>query len=168
MICCCLDSAYTFVDQYKQNFGKFAVIVKAWEVCSYSKSIDGIDFKKNLSRGSLFWEGDLYVVKFVSCCHLDSTYICWLMYMKLWEVVSYSKSRDGMLLRKICQGDNFLGGGFIYISWVCCRQYGIVGRRGVSWACSLKVRSLWQGFFCCLIFFNESGAILFQNANKST
>jgi hypothetical protein len=39
--------------------------MKLWEVVSNSKSIDGIDFQKNLSRGSLnFWEGKL--VKFVS------------------------------------------------------------------------------------------------------
>jgi hypothetical protein len=38
--------------------------MKLWEVVSNSKSMDGIDFQKNLSRGSLFSEGDL--VKFVS------------------------------------------------------------------------------------------------------
>jgi hypothetical protein len=46
-----------------------------------------------------------------------------------------------LLLRKICQGDNFLGGWLSYISWIYCCQYDIVGRHGVSWACSLKVLS---------------------------
>jgi hypothetical protein len=41
--------------------------MKLWdsEVVSNSKSMDGIDFQKNLSRGSLVREGDL-IVKFVS------------------------------------------------------------------------------------------------------
>jgi hypothetical protein len=38
--------------------------MKVWEVVINNKSMDGIDFQKNLSRGLLFWEGDL--VKFVS------------------------------------------------------------------------------------------------------
>jgi hypothetical protein len=54
--------------------------MKLWEVVSNSKSMDGIDFQKNLSRGSLnFWEGDL---------------------VKAWM---------GLIFRKICQGDHFFG-----------------------------------------------------------
>jgi hypothetical protein len=46
-------TAPTFIDGYRptRNFGKLSVIVKA--------SMDEIDFQKNLSRGSLVWEGDL-------------------------------------------------------------------------------------------------------------
>jgi hypothetical protein len=52
IVCCRLDSAYICWSLY----------TKLWEVVS--KSMDVIDFQKNLSRGSLFCEGDL--VKFVS------------------------------------------------------------------------------------------------------
>jgi hypothetical protein len=44
------------------------------------------------------------------------------------------------------------GGGLSYISWihVCCCQYDIVGRCGISWACSLKVLSLNNVFILTL------------------
>jgi hypothetical protein len=54
IICCHQDSAYIC----------WWIYMILWEVVSNSKSMDGIDFQKNLSRGSLFWEGDL--VKSVS------------------------------------------------------------------------------------------------------
>ena len=54
IICCRQDSDYIC----------WWIYTKLWEVVSNSKSMDGIDFQKNLSRGSLFLEGDL--VKFVS------------------------------------------------------------------------------------------------------
>jgi hypothetical protein len=54
IICCRLDSPYICSSIY----------TKVWEVVSNRKSIDGIDFQKNLSKGSLLWEGDL--VKLVS------------------------------------------------------------------------------------------------------
>jgi hypothetical protein len=47
-----------------------------------------------------------------------------------------------LLLRKSVKGITFFGEGLSYISWICCRQYDIVGRRGVSWVRLLKVLSL--------------------------
>jgi hypothetical protein len=54
IICCSQDSDYIC----------WWIDTKLWEVVSNSKRMDGIDFQKNLSRESLFLEGDL--VKFVS------------------------------------------------------------------------------------------------------
>jgi hypothetical protein len=96
IICCRLDSTYIC----------WSIYTILWEVVRNSKNMDEIDFQKNLSRGSLFWEIDL--VRFLICCPLYGSFICWLIYMKLWEVVSKSKEAwVGLLLRKICQGDNF-------------------------------------------------------------
>jgi hypothetical protein len=53
IICCCLDSVCICWSIYIWNYGKLSVIVNAWM---------GLIFRKNLSGGSLFWEGDL--VKF--------------------------------------------------------------------------------------------------------
>jgi hypothetical protein len=51
-----------------------------------------------------------------------------------------------LLLRKICQGDNFLGGWLSYISWIYCCQYDISGK---AWGI---VSLLTKGSFIILVF----------------
>jgi hypothetical protein len=63
--------------------------------------VDRIDFQKNLSRGSLFWEGDL--VAWIAPTFVDGYT---QNFGKLSVIV---KARMGLIFRQICQGDHFLG-----------------------------------------------------------
>jgi hypothetical protein len=54
----------------------------------------------------------------IICYPLDSTFICWSIYTKLWEIVSNSKSMDGIDFQK----NHNLGRGLSYICVIiCCR-----------------------------------------------
>jgi hypothetical protein len=69
--------------------------------------MDGIDFQKNLSRGSLFLEGDL--VKFVSehvVAWITPTFVNGYTrnFGKLSVIV---RAWMGLIFKKICQGDHF-------------------------------------------------------------
>jgi hypothetical protein len=104
LICCRLNNAYVC----------WSIYTKVLEIVSNNsktKSMDGIDFQKNLSRGSLLWEGDL--VKFVSWY-----VVTWIVptfveqytrnFGKLSVIV---KAWIGLIFRKICQEDHFFGKG---------------------------------------------------------
>jgi hypothetical protein len=102
IICCRQDSAYIC----------WRIYTKFWEAVSNSKSLDKIDFQKNLSRGSLFWKGNLLLVKFVSYV------VAWIAptfvdgYTQNFEKLSVIvNARMGLIFRKICHGDHYFGGG---------------------------------------------------------
>jgi hypothetical protein len=83
---------------------------KLWEVVNNSKSIDGIDFQKNLSKGRR---------TSLNLCHKTLSpgkrlHLLMDIYTKLWKVVSNtcSRSMDGIDFQKnLSMGIIFLGGG---------------------------------------------------------
>jgi hypothetical protein len=95
IICCRLDSTYICR----------SIFTKLWEVVSNSKTMNGIDIQKNLSRGSLFWEGDL--VKFLICCHLyrAPSFVDWFTWN--WEKLSVRvKTWMGLSMDRIAPQKN--------------------------------------------------------------
>jgi hypothetical protein len=101
VIICCLQIAPTFVDGYTQNFGKLSVMVKAWM---------GLIFRK-VCQGDHFLGRETCSICVIICCRLDSAYICWCIYTKLWEVVSNSKSMDGIDFQKTLSRGSLFGWG---------------------------------------------------------
>jgi hypothetical protein len=111
LICCRLDSACIC----------WWIYTKLWKNVSNSKH--GWDWFSEKSVKGITFFGGVYVVTCIAPSFID------------WFTWNFEKVSVRV------KGITFLGGGLSYISWLCCRHYNIVGRRGVSWACSLKVLS---------------------------
>ena len=106
--------APTFVDQYTRNFGKLSVIVKTWMVLIFRKICQGDHF---------FGEGGLSYICVILCCRLDSSYICWSIYMKLWEVVNNNKSMDGIDFQKNLSWGSLFWDADLVEFLLCCHLY---------------------------------------------